>query len=228
MTRKPFGFGNRSSSGPFYRPYRQDSINHIYNLLFCDDPALYRNGRQQGALAEVLSQTATRETLERIGNDPDAESRVRVLAFNRLRAMNAPVPDKRLLGAIIEVPQDNGLDVLAVFEDKRLRYINQSENVAVFEDTPPHIAAKARALLRHAQIAVNQIGPSDQPRRPPPRGDVARLTFLVSDGLTFGEGDYDVLIEDPMAAPILGTASELLVMVVEAALENRQDRALPH
>ena len=222
MIRKLFSFGNRPSSGPFYRPYRQDAINHIYNLLFCDDPALYRNGRQQGALAEVLSQTATRETLERIGNDPDVESRVRVLAFNRLRTMNAPVPSRHLLGAIIEVPQDNGLDVLAVFDDKRLRYINQSENVAVFEDTPPHISAKARALLRHAQTAVNQTGSSDQPRRPPPRGDVARLTFLVSDGLYFGEGDYDVLIEDPMAAPILGTASELLVMVVDAALEKQK------
>jgi len=222
MIRKLFSFGNRPSSGPFYRPYRQDAINHIYNLLFCDDPALYRNGRQQGALAEVLSQTATRETLERIGNDPDVESRVRVLAFNRLRTMNAPVPSRHLLGAIIEVPQDNGLDVLAVFDDKRLRYINQSENVAVFEDTPPHISAKARALLRHSQTAVNRIGPSDQPRRPPPRGDVARLTFLVSDGLYFGEGDYDVLIEDPMAAPILGTASELLVMVVDAALEKQK------
>lgn len=225
MIRKLFSFGNRPSSGPFYRPYRQDSINHIYNLLFCDDPALYRNGRQQGALAEVLSQMATREALERIGNDPDVESRVRVLAFNRMRAMNMPVPEKRLLAAIIEVPQDGGLDVLAVFEDKRLRYINQSENVAVFEDTPPRIAAKARTVLRHAQAAVNQIGPADQPRRPPPHGDVARLTFLVSDGLYLGEGDYDELLEDPMAAPILGTASELLVMVVDAALENRKDRA---
>jgi len=225
MIRKLFGFGNRPSSGPFYRPYRQDSINHIYNLLFCDDPALYRNGRQQGALAEVLSQTATRETLERIGNDPDVESRVRVLAFNRLRAMNAPVPDKRLLGAIIEVPQDGGLDVLAVFEDKRLRYINQSENVAVFEDTPPQIAQKANEVLRYARIVVNDIGPADEPRRPPPRGEAARLTFLVSDGLYFGEGDYDVLMQDSLAAPVLGTASQLLVMVVEAALENRKNRA---
>ena len=58
-----------------------------------------------------------------------------------------------------------------------------------------------------------------------PRGDAARLTFLVSDGLYFGEGDYDVLLQDALAAPVLGSASQLLVMVVEAALENRRGRA---
>ena len=165
MIRKLFGSGHRPPSGPFYRPYRQDAINHIYNLLFCDDPALYRNGRQQGALADVLADDAARETLERIADDLDVESRVRVLAFNRLRAMNVPVPEKRLLGAIIEVPQDNGLDVLAVFEDKRLRYINKSENVAVFEETPPQIAQKANEVLRYARIVVNEIGPANEPRR---------------------------------------------------------------
>lgn len=222
MIRSLFGSSSRPSSAPFYRPYRQDSINHIYNLLFCDDPALYRNGRQKGALAEVLSETVTGETLQRVANDLDVESRVRVLAFNRMRAMNLPVPDKRLLGAIIEVPQDGGLDVLAVFEDKRLRYINQSENVAVFEETPPQIAQKANEMLRHARLVVNEINPADEPRRPPPRGDAARLTFLVSDGLYFGEGDYDVLMQDGLAAPVLGTASQLLVMVVEAALEKQK------
>jgi hypothetical protein len=85
-------------------------------LLFCDNPDLFRSGEQEkSALATVLSGAATREALERIAADPDIESRVRMLVFNRLRAMGLPAPAKQLLGTIIEFPQRGGLDTLAAF-----------------------------------------------------------------------------------------------------------------
>jgi len=30
------------TGAPFYRPYQQDAPNFIYNLLFCDDPELFK------------------------------------------------------------------------------------------------------------------------------------------------------------------------------------------
>ena len=63
------------------------------------------------------SSGAATPELETIAGDTAVESRVRVLAFNRLRAMKRPVPTKQLLGTIIEFPQPDGLDTLAAFVD---------------------------------------------------------------------------------------------------------------
>lgn len=224
MFRNLFGRGDRAG-GPFYRPYRKVEVDKIYNLLFCDDPVLFRgDGLGDGPIAAVLSDTADRETLERIANDLDIESRVRALAFNRLREMKVSVPLRRLLGTIIEVPFPDGLDVLAVFSDGRLRYINQSGKLAIFEDTPPTLREKAEELLRVSQIVVNQIGPWDKPRPPPPKAGRMRMTFLVSDGLYFGEGADSVFMKDRLAAPVLMAGVQLVRLVVDTALEAQQRR----
>jgi len=210
----------------FYRPYRNPGINQFYNLLFCDDFGLFAGGEVAGALAAVLSDAPDRETLETIGNDLDAESRLRVLAFRRLRAMKVSVPRKRLLGAIIEWPQKDGLDVLAAFPDGRLRYINHNEKLAILESTPPGLAEKTEELLRASQLIVNSYGPSDMPRLPPPTGDLIRMNFLVSDGHYFGQGSYSALMADRFAPPVINAATQLLNMLLDAAVENVKNRVL--
>src|SRR5271169_3169033 len=99
--------------------------------------------------------------------------------------MKLPVPPKQLLGTVIEFPQDNGLGTLAAVADGRVRYINQTGKPGIFEGAPPEVVSKANELMRVSQSAVNQHGPSGEPRRPPPAGDLVRLSFLVSDGLYF-------------------------------------------
>jgi len=220
MLAKLFDWGKRGGpSAPFYRPYREQAADFLYNLLFCDNPDLYRNGKQDaGPLGTVLSGAATGETLEEIAADWAVESRVRMLAFNRLRAMNVPIPAKQLLGTIIEFPQDGGLDTLAAFADGRVRYINQTGKPAIFEGAPPEVLAKANELIRVSQPAVDRHGPADEPRRPPPAGDVVRLSFLVSDGLYFGEGSYEVLMDDAEGGPVLTAGGELLVRLVDTVI----------
>jgi hypothetical protein len=210
----------------FYLPYRNPGINRFYNLLFCDDFTLFANGEVAGPLAAVLSNATDRKTLERIGNDLDAESRMRFLAFRRLHAMKVSVPHKHLLGTIIEWPQKDGLEVLAAFCDGQLRYINHSEKLAILESTPPDFVEKANELLRASQVIVNQHGPWDMPRLPPPTGDLIRMNFLVSDGLYFGQGSYSALMADQFAPPVLNAATQLLRMLVDAALINGKNRVL--
>ena len=222
MFGKLFGRGDEGS-GPFYRPYRKKAANHIYNLLFCDNPALFKSSDDGGgALSAVLSDSTDREALETIGNDIDAESRVRALAFNRLRLMQVPVPPKRLLGTIIEFPQRDGLDTLAIFPDGRLRYINQSEGMAIFEASPPALIYKAEEVLRASQIAVNHNEPSGEPRQPPPTGELVRLSLLASDGLYLCEDEFDDLGTDRFAAPIMAAASDLLPLLVKEALRKNR------
>jgi hypothetical protein len=216
MFRQLFGWGERGPSAPFYRPYRDRSADFLYNLLFCDNPDLFRTDRPDASsLSTVLSGAATREMLEQTANDPAVESRVRVLAFNRLRAMKLPVPPKQLLGTIIEFPQANGLDTLAAFADGRVRYINQTGKPGIFEGAPPKVVAKAYVLMRVSQVAVDLHGPSDEPRRPPPASDLVRLSFLVSDGLYVGEASYESFMDDPAGEPVLTAGGDLLVQLVE-------------
>lgn len=212
-------------NGGGHRPYRDDAANTLYNLLFCDEPERFATtGTPKGALATVLAEPADRVALESIANDHDMESRVRMLAFNRLRAMNVEVPPKQLLGVILEVPQKRGLDTLAVFADGRMRYINQAEKIGIFEDAPPAIAQQAQMVLRASQAVVDQIGPANEPRRAPPTADLTRVTFLVSDGLYFGEGATDDMYADRLGGPVMGNAAELLNLLVEHVLQRQAEQ----
>jgi len=207
---------------PRYAPYRSDACNFIYNLLFCDNLEMFRNGHgddRQGPWATLLAEQPDAAALRALTADAAQESRVRVLAFNRLREIGQTATEQSLLGVIVEVPLPGGLDVLAVFDDGRIRYINQSEKMAIFEATPAELAAPAQALLARSKDLVRQIGPWDRDRLPPPSNGKLRLTFLVSDGLYFGEGEMEVMRHEAMSAPVIAAAQDLLVAIVDQSTQ---------
>ena len=160
--------------------------------------------------------------VRRLAEDEAQESRVRILAYNRLKQMREEVPKKGLLGVIVEVPLQGGLDVLATYSDGRIRYINQTGKLAVFESTPPKVGEQADKLLAASRVAITHIGPWHGARLPPPAQGKIRLTFLVSDGLYFGEGPLPGMDRDPIAAPVIREAGKLLQMVVDAALSREK------
>jgi hypothetical protein len=206
-------------------PYRDPACNGLYSLLFCDDTELFRAGMDkepQGPWMVVLAENLDSAALREIAEDPAQESRLRVLAYNRLREAGEPVPAKKLLGAIIEMSFDEGLDVLAAFPDGRLRYINHSEKMAVFEASPPDIEAKIKKLLEVSGPAVDRLRPWDRARLAPPAKGIVRMTFLVSDGLYFGHGPFDQMQKDPMGGPILAASMDLLQAVVEATIRQQE------
>jgi hypothetical protein len=206
-------------AGTFYRPYARSDVNTIYNLLFCDNPELFRAGgaKAPGALGAVLAKNTSGDELERIAGSEDNESRVRILAFNRLRASQRTVPERKLLGVVVEVPLPDGLDVLAVFRDGRMRYINHTGKLAVIENATAEMAALGQKVLTAGEAAVDRIGPWDKPRLPPPKLGNVRLTFLVSDGLYFGEGPQRSLARDRIGGPVLAAGGELLAAIVAAS-----------
>jgi len=44
-----------------------------------------------------------------------------------------------------------------------------------------------------------------------------RLTFIVSDGLYFGEGPFEVMAEDPAAGPLIQQGVKLLEAINQVA-----------
>ena len=211
-----------AQAAQFYKPYAEYHVNFLYNLLFCDDLALFKNKEAAASGSPwsiILADNPDVESLQMLAEDGTNEGRVRALAYGRLRAVGAHIAPKRILGVIVEVPQPKGLDVLAAFSEGGVRYLNQSGKVAIFEGGGHPLETLARELVAAAQPLVNRIGPWDKSRRPPPSPGSVRITFLVSDGLYFGEGPFVVLQRDPMAGPILAKAALLLEKAVDVALK---------
>lgn len=201
-----------------YKPYAESHVNFLYNLLFCDDLNLFKNQsseRDVGLWGTLLAEEPDRTALRKIASDETNEGRVRALAYNRLRVVGEAVPSKKLLGVIVEVPLQKGLDVLAAFSEGGVRYLNQSGKVVVFEGKGNPVENLAKELVSASQPVVDKIGPWNKQRLPPPKTGNVRITFLVSDGLYFGEGTYAVLQQDSMAGPVLSKTTQLLQRAVE-------------
>ena len=205
-------------------PYRDDSTNLVYNLLFCDNIDLYKNNTKPPYTYPfdiLFAEKSTISDLQKIIDDRSSDARLKALAYYRQLSSGHKPSKKELLAVIVEVGLDNGLDVLASFQDGTARYINHTERIIIWETTDEKSNELTNDLFLKSQNIVNQIGPWDKPRRPaPPKGNV-RISFLVSDGLYFGEGPIDFLFNDPMASPALTSATYLMKYLTEKSLEGK-------
>lgn len=203
---------------PPYAPYGDKAADTIYNLLFCD--AIEDFHKLEPYFPAIFAPAFDEAAVRAVAEDEGVESRVRVLAYRRLQRERASVPKGVVLGVIAEVSLSPGLDTLAAYADGRVRYINQSAKMSIIEDTHSPLRDKALALVAAAQPLVARIGPWHDARRPSPEGDVARLSFLVSDGLYFGEGPMSALAGDPLGGPVVDAAVALLVATVGLASQG--------
>jgi hypothetical protein len=204
-------------------PYQDESSNVIYQLLFCDRPELFKEhhaGNMTEPWSVLFSAHPDVMAVAKIAEDEQQESRVRALAFNALRAAGTSVPDKQYLGTIIEVRLPEGLDTMAVFADGGARYINHSGKVVVAEGSPSPFDDEISAVIEKSKPIVAAIGPWDKQRLPPPNEGYIRMTFIVSDGLYFGEGPMNAMRQEPLAAPLISAATRLLIRLVEQTSGN--------
>ena len=204
---------------PATGPYKDAATNQIYNLLFCDNPNLYKTTPLVYPFDVLFADRSTPAALLKIATNPTAETRTRILAYNRLRSMGHKSDKKELLGVIVEVGLNEGLDVIAAFQDGTARYINYTGKMVVWETTTPASMKLTKELFSQSEPILSKIGPWNQPRRPNPAKGYARITFLVSDGLYFGEGPINVLFNDQMAGPALNTAGELMKYLTTQTLK---------
>lgn len=193
--------------------YSDPALNQIYNLLFADDVDAF----------PMVEQSATTEALAATADDETAESRVRVVAYRRLAERGAPPSaEPPLLGTIVEIALDEGLDTLAAYADGGVRYINHAGGVSIVESGGP-LTAQVEAVLLTSKRVVAAIGPWQGDRLPPPQTGEARLSFLVGGQLYFGQGQFAALARDGLAGPVLATATTLLSTVVALPKGNGPD-----
>jgi hypothetical protein len=187
----------------------------MYQGLFCDMPGVYSTDRVGSELGFVLSGETSDNALLTKAHDDFVESRLRLLAFHQLRVRGVSVDQGILLGVVVEVALEAGLDVLAVYLDGTARYLNYSGKVIIWEAKDPEVDRLIIEVFALSEHILAQIGPWEGQRKPPPPSDHLRLSFLASDGLYFGEGPMNALFGDPMAGPVLNLLTNLMQILVE-------------
>jgi len=145
---------------------------------------------------------------------------LKVIAANMLTARGRPAAGRRIFGVIVEVGMDEGLDVLAAYEDGTARYINYSAKLIVWDARTNESDEIIADLFATARPLVDRIGPWDGERREPPTAGNARLTFLVSNGLYFGEGPFSALHGDALGGPVIDGAVKLMTFLIENATDQ--------
>ena len=143
------------------------------------------------------------------------ESRLRALASSYLVDMNEPVNYKEVLGVVVEVGADEGLEVLAVYRDYQARFIDYTGKMTVWKDIDPAIRSRMDRLMASSRELIDLIQPWKENRLTPPIRGMVRLTFLASDGLYFGQGPVSHLQKDEMGGAIIRQAQEIFALLMQ-------------
>jgi hypothetical protein len=170
-----------------------------------------RNAAAAGRTADAI------KAWQRIVGMPDLESRHYIQAWQFLREAGvqpSPTQAKELLGVVIEVPREGGLDLLAAYPDRHARYYNYSGAGVVWEHPSDSLDGPIDAVLTAATQILRVIGPWDKPRPAAPRTGNLRINLLSAAGLHFGEGPFGALASDPLAKPTMDSAVALMQALV--------------
>src|SRR5689334_14655517 len=117
-----------------YEPYPTEMANHFYSLLFCDIPHNLW-AWEEGPAKPIFAPTFNEKAIRALADDKNGGSRIRALAYRLLRLEGCAVPERLVLGVVVETPWPRGLDALAAYTDGRVRYLHGSgKEVAVEHD----------------------------------------------------------------------------------------------
>lgn len=91
----------------------------------------------------------------------------------------------------------------------------------IFWDSPSAESNKIiDKLFKESEIILRQIGPWDKARLSFPEKGTVRISFLVSDGLYFGQGSVDNFFSEKMSAPVLKYGSKLMNFLIDRSLNK--------
>lgn len=125
---------------------------------------------------------------------------------------------KDLLGVVLEVPMEGGLDTLAAYADRHAAYFNFNGSATLWLRPDHSLDPLIDSVLDEGAHIIRKIGVWNEPRRPAPAlGDI-RINLISPAGLHFGEGPLNLATENPMTKPIWGASVALLQTLVRVGL----------
>jgi hypothetical protein len=160
---------------------------------------------------------AAAEDLQQIIGTPQLESRHYLQAWHFLRelGMNPHKDEERtLLGVVVEVGMEKGLDLVAAYPDHHARYYNFSGAGVVWERPNDLLDKAIDDLLRVGMATAQAVGVWKENRPPAPARGQARINLLTPGGLRFGQGPIDALGKDRLGGPVLASAFRLMQALI--------------
>jgi hypothetical protein len=200
-----------------------EAANEVRALLYGDAPlATFADGDAQFAsVRDALTSGDTsraRIELHGIASAPDSASRHRLQAWHELRALGEqPAAPAETHGVVVDTYLGSSLETLAAYRDGSCRYINKTGKILIWDAADPDIDARTQRVISIGATIAAAIGPWEGPR-PALTSGHTRLSMLCLGGLYFGEGPDSALGKDPMAGPLLVSASQLLMALVKKAI----------
>jgi hypothetical protein len=211
--------------------------NPLRELLFADLPAARARalfatagdaGRAIVALADAAERGDAAAAGAAIGSAPawNTDTRLHLQAWSLARdaGVDAGADGKDVLGVVVDMGLEDGLDTLAGFADGSARYLNHSGSAIVWETPDMAIGQLVRQLLDAAAIVVVMGGPLEGDRLPPPALGNTMLSVLTRGGIYVGAGPIEAISEDPRGGPVITAATELLQTLVRRADQANRPR----
>lgn len=144
------------------------------------------------------------DVLQQIMDMPGLESRHYLQAAHFLQQLySVKALNPQLMGVVVEVAIEGGVDLLAVYADHSARYYNYTGSAIILETATDEIRNKIDNILLLGDDLVKQIGAWKYTRPGAPIPGFARINFLTTGGLHFGEAAQAVLFKDPTAGKIM-------------------------
>lgn len=156
-----------------------------------------------------------------ITKQPGLETRHYLQAYSALRTHLGSAPGapegNQVLGVVVEVQLEQGLDVVAAYADHRARYINQAGGGIVWEAGDSSMNASIDQMIAAGRGIAERFAPLDTPHPPPPPPGQARVSVLTPRGIRTGQGAMDELMRDPSAGPAVRAAFDVMTGLMAKA-----------
>lgn len=123
---------------------------------------------------------------------------------------------QQVLGMVIEVPYENGADILASYADGTSRYINHSGGMIVWEDFDETITP---LIYEGLKLAHPMGDPIDVRKDNPIQDGDVRLTMLTPGGMTVWEGSPE---DGSDVSRLFAQQANLLRALVRLALDKHE------
>ncbi len=157
---------------------------------------------------------AAKELLYRILAIPNAESRVRLLAWRSLRSFGErPTEDaSEVQGVICELHNQAGIGTIAAYADGTARWLGAGGRITIWDASysDAHIDALIRGLMNSARQIVDSSPLQETHQSPETPIDYFRVSVLTFGGVhvkeVFGP---DITIDDPMTPLLTGSVDML-------------------
>lgn len=205
-----------------------------YDMLFGDLPLTYWASLESSEIPwnlfkqvkkniDNLDKDSAVDLLNEIINMPGLESRQYLQAYHFLNELQeSDRSDTTIFGVVLEINMPQGNDTLAVYADHSARYYNYSGKSIIWEHGDNALDELIDGIFEQSKNVVSQIGPWKNLRPLPPTNNLARINFLTSNGLHFGEASQQLLFNDPMAGKLMYGMLDLMNALIDITIPANQ------